>query len=74
MKTNRAAKADFPDLASITRPGLDTCETAFYLNREPQTLRGWACFGNGPLQPRRVHGRLIWPTDAVRKLLGVEPE
>jgi hypothetical protein len=58
-------------LDQVVRPALSTSEAAFYLNRAPQTLRAWACFGGGPLRPRRVNGRLAWPTADVRELLGV---
>jgi hypothetical protein len=71
MKINTAVLTTLPDLASVTRPGLTTPEAAVYLNRRPQTLRGWACFENGPIRPIRVNKRLIWPTDAVRSLVGV---
>lgn len=35
------------------------------------TLRGWACYGTGDIQPQRVNGRLAWPVADIRKLLGV---
>jgi len=61
----------FPLLESVTRPTLETASAAHYLNRRPQTLRSWACKEDGPLRPIRVNGRLAWPVDAVRRLLGV---
>jgi len=42
-----------------------------YLNRKAQTLRTWACYENGPIRPIRVHGRLAWSVDEIRKVLGV---
>jgi len=57
-------------LESVRRPTLDTAEAAYYLNRQPQTLRGWACKENGPIRPIRVNGRLAWPVQALRGLLG----
>lgn len=54
-----------------TRPAVDTATAAYYLSRQPQTLRAWACLENGPLRPVRVHGRLAWPTAEIRRLLGV---
>lgn len=61
----------YPPLHAVTRPAIDTAAAAYYLNRRPQTLRGWACLENGPLRPSRVHGRLAWSTAEIRKLLGV---
>lgn len=48
---------------------LDTNEAAKELNRNPQTLRVWACRGNGPIRPVRIGGRLGWKLDDIRKLL-----
>ena len=59
-------------LAQEARSGLPTSETARHVNRAPQTLRLWAMRGNGPIQPRKINGRLMWPTDEIRRLLGVE--
>lgn len=61
-----------PRLADINLPSLDTATAAAYLNRRPQTLRMWACFESGPLRPIRIHGRLAWSTDDVRRLLHVD--
>jgi hypothetical protein len=58
-------------LEQVTRPNLTTAETAHYLNRRPQTLRGWACLENGPLRPRRIGGLLAWSTAEVKALAGV---
>lgn len=63
----------FTSLNSETRAGVETDCAAFHLNREPQTLRVWACKENGPLRPIRVHGRLMWPTAELRRLCGVAP-
>jgi len=60
----------FPKFESVTRPTLDTEAAAYYLNRRPQTLRGWACHENGPIRPTRIHGRLAWSVAALRKLVG----
>lgn len=59
-------------LQNETRTAIPTAEAAFHLGREPQTLRVWACRENGPIRPLRVHGRLAWPTDAIRALLKVQ--
>jgi len=61
----------FPPLDAVTRPAVDTAAAAYYLNRRPQTLRGWACFEDGPLRPLRINGRLSWPVESIRRLLGV---
>lgn len=53
-----------------TRTTLTTSEAAYHLNRKPQTLRVWACFGNGAVQPIRINGRLAWPVAELRRVLG----
>lgn len=59
-------------LEQIARPMLTTAEAAYYLNRQPQTLRIWACKDGGPIRPVRLHGRLGWPVSEIRRYLGVE--
>lgn len=61
----------FPPLESVTRPTVPTEQAAYYLERRPQTLRGWACHEDGPLRPLRVNSRLHWKTADLRNLLGV---
>ena len=61
----------YPPLERITKPNLTTAECAFYLNRQPQTLRGWACHEDGPLRPVRIGGLLAWSTATVKELTGV---
>lgn len=61
----------FPPLEHVTRPAVTTGEAAHYLNRRPQTLRGWACSEDGPLRPMRINGRLAWPVAELRRVLGV---
>lgn len=58
-------------LAQEKRATLPTTEAARHLNRAPQTLRLWACLETGPIRPLRVGGRLQWPVDELRRLLGV---
>ena len=65
------APQQFPTLESVTRPAVDTASAAHYLNRRPQTLRGWACHEDGPLRPLRINGRLAWPVSELRRVLGV---
>jgi len=59
----------FPPLEQVTRPTATTEEAAYYLNRQPQTLRAWACLENGPIRPVRINGRLAWPITELRQLL-----
>ncbi|QEA12093.1 helix-turn-helix domain-containing protein [Comamonas flocculans] len=67
-----APESSHPSLEHVTRPTVTTGEAAHYLNRRPQTLRGWACQENGPVRPIRINGRLAWPVADIRRLVGVE--
>ena len=58
-------------LALETRSALPTAEAAGHLSRADQTLRLWAMTGTGPLQCRRINGRLAWPVAGLKELLGV---
>ena len=60
----------FPPLSSVNSPTVDTEQSAYYLNRKPQTLRIWACKENGPLRPKRINGRLHWSVIDIRLLVG----
>lgn len=60
-----------PPLESVARPAVDTATAAHYLNRQPQTLRIWACHETGPIRPIRINGRLAWPVAELRRVLGV---
>ncbi len=51
------------------RPVLPTHEAAPILNREPQTLRRWACLECGPIRPIRINGRLAWRVSDLREIL-----
>ena len=51
---------------------LPTDEAAAAINRQPQTLRKWACLENGPIRPIRINGRLAWRVVDLQKLLGGE--
>lgn len=62
----------FPPLESINRPTVDTAAAAYYLNRKPQTLRCWAAFQNGVVNPIRINGRLAWHVAELRRVLGVK--
>lgn len=63
----------FVSLASETRATVDTATAAYHLNRQPQTLRGWASAETYPpgLKPMRVMGRLSWPVAGIKAALGV---
>jgi hypothetical protein len=60
----------FPPLELEIRTLVPTANAAFYLLRHPQTMRGWACFEDGPLRPMRINGRLGWPVSDIRRLTG----
>lgn len=62
----------FIPLEQETRPTVPTDQAAYYLNRQPQTLRAWACLENGPIRPVRINSRLAWPVAAIRALLNGE--
>jgi flagellar biosynthesis/type III secretory pathway protein FliH len=62
-------ESTYQPLAEVTRTHLDTREAAFHLNRTEKTLRSWASAGNGPLAPRRVHGRLAWSVEDLRRVI-----
>jgi hypothetical protein len=73
--TRRAATEpqQFPPLECVNRPTVPTEQAAHYLNRRPQTLRGWASAEIYPqgLRPVRINGRLGWPVEGIRRILGV---
>ena len=58
-------------LVSEVRAALPTKEAAHQINRRPQTLRRWACLGDGPIKPVRINGRLAWKVSDLRTLLEV---
>jgi hypothetical protein len=62
----------YPTLTVERRHTVDTACAAYHLNRRPQTLRLWACYENGPIRPLRIHGRLAWRVDDLRRLNGVQ--
>lgn len=63
----------FPPLELVNTPTAPTGQAAHYLNRQKQTLRGWACRpGSGPIQPLRINGRLAWKISDIKALLGME--
>lgn len=68
---NQQTQNVYPPLEAETRAVVDTETAAFHINRKPQTLRSWACFGNGPITPQRIHGRLAWPVAELRRIVGI---
>ena len=59
----------FTPLEQVTRTAVPTADAAYYLNRQPQTLRAWACLETGPLLPIRINGRLAWSVGEIKSLL-----
>jgi hypothetical protein len=47
-----------------------TVEAAALMKYTQQTLRRWACHGDGPIRPCRINGRLRWSVAEIRALLG----
>ena len=64
----------FVPLDQEIRTHVSTKVMCFHLDRKEQTARGWACNEDGPLRPIRVNGRLAWPVDDIRRILGVTPK
>lgn len=54
------------DQASSVVP---TSTAAKAINRQPQTLRKWACLECGPIRPIRINGRLAWRVADIEALL-----
>ena len=69
--SSHSTESQYPPLELITRPAVDTATAAYYLNRKQQTLRAWATYQNGPVNPIRVGGRLAWKTADLRRVLMV---
>ncbi len=65
-----AMAGHFVPLAYENRTHVDTASAAYHLGRQPQTIRVWASAENGPLRPVRINGRLAWPVEGIRRLLG----
>mgnify|MGYP000738574138 CR=1 FL=1 len=65
---------NFPPLSQEQRTHVDTNAAAHYLNRRPQTLRGWHCHGVFPteaLRPLVINGRLAFSVAAIKAIMGV---
>lgn len=61
----------YPPLQTTNQPAVGTAQAAFYLGRQQQTLRRWACTGAGAITPRNINGRLAWPVANLREVLGI---
>ena len=69
----QASAPTFTPLAQVQRTHVDTAAAAHYLNRRPQTLRGWHCHGQFPtdsLRPLVLNGRLAWSVAAIKSAMG----
>jgi len=64
-------KATFLPLEKVTTPTVKTDAAAHYLNRQPRTLRIWACKENGAIRPIRINGRLAWRVSDIKRVLGM---
>lgn len=67
----QANASTFIPLALETRPTVTTAAIAYYTHSAPQTWRIHAMRQTGGILPLRLNGRLHWPTDQLRRLLGV---
>jgi hypothetical protein len=72
IQSSAAHNVQFCPLEQVTRPTVPTDAAAYYLNRQPQTLRAWACLENGPICPIRISARLAWRVADIRALLNGE--
>lgn len=71
--TDAAHVSPWPSITREMRPTVPTGQAAYYLHRKPQTLRKWAVYdGTGPVSPVRCNGRLMWPLDQIKAILGVK--
>ena len=73
-EARQQAAQQYTPLAQVQRTHVDTNAAAHYLNRRPQTLRGWHCHGSFPtnvLRPVVLNGRLAWNVAAIKSVMGV---
>jgi len=73
MATPRKSKVQktFIPLADEHRPTITTAAIAFYTHSVEQTWRAHARRGTGGIVPLLLGHKLHWPTNDVRRLLGV---
>jgi hypothetical protein len=61
----------FERLENLVVPLVGTEHAAFYLGLRPNTLRIWACYQTGPLQPLKIGRALRWRVADIRRLVGM---
>lgn len=59
------------NLIAAGRDFVTTNEAALALNRRPQTMHKWACYG-GPIRPVRQFGKLGWRVSDLARLMNGE--
>ncbi len=72
-EVSKKSHFEFVPLEFETRTAVNTAAAAHHLSRRPQTLRSWACHEDGPIRPLRINGRLAWPVQELRQMLGCSP-
>ncbi len=73
IETRNQSEQKYTPLAQVQRTHVETNAAAYYLNRRPQTLRGWHCHGHFPteeLRPLVLNGRLAWSVAAIKAAMG----
>lgn len=71
MPRKRMKPVTVTPLGMEIRTHLPTSEAAVHLQRSEGTLRGWG--DDGPIQPCRINGRMLWPVAEIRRVLGLVP-
>jgi hypothetical protein len=75
QKRQRLSNDELQSLHDRTRveQTVDTNEAAALIHFAPQTLRRWACYGDGPIRPCRVGRQLRWSVAELNALLAAQP-
>jgi hypothetical protein len=71
IETRKQSEQQYTPLAQVQRTHVETNAAAYYLNRRPQTLRCWAVYQDGAINPLRISGRLAWPVSELKRVTGV---
>jgi hypothetical protein len=71
-RANKLSNDELHSLHDRTRveQTVETAEAAALIGFRPQSLRKWACTGEGPIQPIRIGRRLRWSVAKLKKLAG----
>jgi hypothetical protein len=72
-ETRIQSEQKYLPLAQVQRTHVETNAAAYYLIRQPQTLRAWHCHGHFPteeLRPLVLNGRLAWSVAAIKAVMG----